>query len=188
MRSSRIVPIAATSMVALFCLTTTAAVLAPGPTSPNKPTEALVDAYSASTAPPASWAGDYGHNPMQTLIAAPVVTSPPVTGVPSLAHPTTHRPRSISRVGGGTPKTSHAAPIGIWGCIRAHESGGNYSNNDTGHSGHFGAYQFSMSTWRAMGGTGNPADAPPVVQDAMAQKLQRVAGWGQWSTAAGCGA
>ena len=67
---------------------------------------------------------------------------------------------------------------GVWACIRQHESGGNYATN-TGN-GYYGAYQFALSTWRALGGTGLPSSAPPAVQDAMAQKLQAQSGWGQW--------
>jgi LysM repeat protein len=67
---------------------------------------------------------------------------------------------------------------GVWACIRQHESGGNYATN-TGN-GYYGAYQFSLSTWRAMGGSGLPSNAPPAVQDAMAQKLQAQSGFGQW--------
>jgi hypothetical protein len=75
---------------------------------------------------------------------------------------------------------------GIWACIRQHESGGNYAIN-TGN-GYYGAYQFALSTWRALGGAGLPSNAAPAVQDAMAQKLQALAGWGQWpQTSKMCG-
>jgi LysM repeat protein len=76
---------------------------------------------------------------------------------------------------------------GVWACIRQHESGGNYATN-TGN-GYYGAYQFSLSTWRAMGGSGLPSSAPPAVQDALAQKLQAQSGFGQWPmTSRMCGA
>jgi len=70
-------------------------------------------------------------------------------------------------------------------CIRAKESGGNYATN-TGN-GYYGAYQFSLATWRSVGGTGLPSQASAGVQDAMAQKLQQRSGWGQWSTHSRCG-
>jgi hypothetical protein len=73
----------------------------------------------------------------------------------------------------------------VWACIRFHESGGNYATN-TGN-GYYGAYQFSESTWLGVGGTGYPNQAPPAVQDAMAQRLQQRSGWGQWSTYSMCG-
>jgi hypothetical protein len=67
-----------------------------------------------------------------------------------------------------------------------HESGNNYREN-TGN-GYYGAYQFSLPTWRSVGGSGLPSDAPPAEQDMRAQMLQQRSGWGQWSTAAACGA
>ena len=39
-----------------------------------------------------------------------------------------------------------------------------------------GKYQFSRSTWKAMGGTGDPAKAPEAVQDRLAAKLYRQEG------------
>jgi hypothetical protein len=75
----------------------------------------------------------------------------------------------------------------IWACIRSHESGDDYGA-DTGN-GYYGAYQFAAATWAALRTGYARADlAPPAVQDRAAVELQRLAGWGQWSTAAGCGA
>lgn len=74
---------------------------------------------------------------------------------------------------------------GAWACIRQHESGGNYATN-TGN-GYYGAYQFSVSAWRAAGGQGLPSQASPAEQDRRAQILRQQSGWGQWSTAGACG-
>ncbi|MGH9127302.1 MAG: transglycosylase family protein [Acidimicrobiales bacterium] len=74
---------------------------------------------------------------------------------------------------------------GVWACIRQRESSDNYADN-TGN-GYYGAYQFLEATWLSLGGTGYPNQAPPAVQDAMAQELQQRSGWGQWSTAGLCG-
>jgi peptidoglycan hydrolase-like protein with peptidoglycan-binding domain len=43
-----------------------------------------------------------------------------------------------------------------------------------------GKYQFSRATWRALGGTGDPAKAPESVQDAMAAKLLAQRGTSPW--------
>jgi hypothetical protein len=43
-----------------------------------------------------------------------------------------------------------------------------------------GKYQFSMSTWRNMGGEGDPAEAPEWLQDRIALKLYRRAGTSPW--------
>jgi Transglycosylase-like domain/Putative peptidoglycan binding domain len=43
-----------------------------------------------------------------------------------------------------------------------------------------GKYQFSMDTWRELGGEGDPARAPEWVQDRLALKLYRRAGTAPW--------
>jgi hypothetical protein len=48
-----------------------------------------------------------------------------------------------------------------------------------------GLYQFDRRTWRAMGGTGDPAQAPVWMQDVIALKLLRQEGLRPWPT---CGA
>ena len=47
-----------------------------------------------------------------------------------------------------------------------------------------GKYQFSRATWRALGGTGDPAAAPESVQDAMAAKLLAARGTSPWPNCA----
>ena len=68
-----------------------------------------------------------------------------------------------------------------WANIRQCESGGNYSIN-TGN-GYYGAYQFDLSTWRSVGGSGLPSNASPAEQDARALALWRSRGWGPWACA-----
>lgn len=73
-----------------------------------------------------------------------------------------------SSVGGGT-----------WAALAKCESGGNpaaVSSNGKYH----GLYQFSVSTWKAMGGTGLPSQASAEEQTQRAQALQAKSGWGQW--------
>ncbi|HSH31338.1 MAG TPA: transglycosylase family protein, partial [Candidatus Saccharimonadales bacterium] len=53
--------------------------------------------------------------------------------------------------------------------IRQCESGNNYGKN-TGN-GYYGAYQFSLSTWRSVGGSGYPHQAAPATQDELAYRL-----------------
>jgi hypothetical protein len=62
--------------------------------------------------------------------------------------------------------------------IAACESGGN-PQTDTGN-GFYGKYQFTMQTWQAIGGSGNPAAAPEAEQDRRAAALLAQAGPGQW--------
>ncbi len=110
-----------------------------------------------------------------------------VTAVPAAASPAP--PLAPAAIPSAPPapavRASGGSAGGVWACIRSRESGGNYATN-TGN-GYYGAYQFLLSTWRSLGGTGLPSQAPPPVQDAMAQKLQGRSGWGQWSTHSACG-
>jgi hypothetical protein len=62
--------------------------------------------------------------------------------------------------------------------IAACESGGNPAT-DTGN-GFYGKYQFTLDTWQAVGGTGNPAQASEAEQDRRAAQLLATAGPGQW--------
>lgn len=45
---------------------------------------------------------------------------------------------------------------------------------------YFGAFQFMLSTWRSVGGPGNPIDHPYETQLHYAKILQARSGWGQW--------
>jgi hypothetical protein len=47
-----------------------------------------------------------------------------------------------------------------------------------------GKYQFSRATWRAMGGTGDPAKAPEALQDQLAAKLLAARGTSPWPNCA----
>ncbi len=82
------------------------------------------------------------------------------------------------------PAAAWAASPGVV-CIRDHESGDNYAEN-TGN-GYYGAYQDLLSTWEAAGGTGLPSNALAAVQDEINYRIYLSGGWGQWSTAPGCG-
>ncbi|PZS19980.1 MAG: hypothetical protein DLM57_02885, partial [Pseudonocardiales bacterium] len=57
----------------------------------------------------------------------------------------------------------------------------NYSIN-TGND-HYGAYQFDLSTWRSVGGSGYPNRASAAEQDARALILYRERGWQPWQCA-----
>jgi hypothetical protein len=75
----------------------------------------------------------------------------------------------------------HRATRGYRGWLastRACESGGRYGTN-TGN-GFFGAYQFTLSSWRAVGGRGYPHLAPPLEQDYRAVRLLHLQGAGAW--------
>jgi len=84
--------------------------------------------------------------------------------------------RNSARAAGTTAGAGGASPQ--LEAIAACESGGNPSTN-TGN-GFYGKYQFTQSTWAAVGGSGNPAAAPEAEQDRRAAMLLARAGSGQW--------
>ncbi|MFV0257445.1 MAG: ubiquitin-like domain-containing protein [Acidimicrobiales bacterium] len=65
-----------------------------------------------------------------------------------------------------------------WAALANCESSGNAKAVNP--AGYYGLYQFSLSTWRSVGGTGNPADAPASEQTQRAQTLYNRSGAGQW--------
>jgi len=65
-----------------------------------------------------------------------------------------------------------------WNQLRLCESGNNYSTN-TGN-GYYGAYQFDLSTWKSVGGSGRPDQAGKAEQDFRALYLYRMRGWSPW--------
>ncbi|HEY2272093.1 MAG TPA: peptidoglycan-binding protein [Jatrophihabitantaceae bacterium] len=68
-----------------------------------------------------------------------------------------------------------------WYRLRMCESSDNYQTN-TGN-GYYGAYQFDVSTWRSVGGSGYPNQASKAEQDARALMLYRERGWQPWTCA-----
>ena len=65
-----------------------------------------------------------------------------------------------------------------WGALAQCESSGN--PKAVNPAGYYGLYQFSLSTWASVGGSGNPVDASVSEQTKRAQILYNKAGAGQW--------
>jgi len=65
-----------------------------------------------------------------------------------------------------------------WYQLRMCESTNRYDIN-TGN-GYYGAYQFDLSTWQSVGGSGRPDQASAAEQDYRALILYRNRGWGPW--------
>ena len=76
------------------------------------------------------------------------------------------------------PTAANAADDATWDALAECESGGNWSIN-TGN-GYYGGLQFTLETWAANGGTGNPADASREQQIAIAENVLATQGWGAW--------
>jgi uncharacterized protein YabE (DUF348 family) len=79
----------------------------------------------------------------------------------------------------GTASVATVGGSGVWDRLAQCESGGNWSIN-TGN-GYYGGLQFSLSTWRAYGGTGLPSQHSRETQIAIATKLRDASGgYGAW--------
>ena len=77
-----------------------------------------------------------------------------------------------------------AAHAGILDDIAQCESGGDPTV--VNGSGHGGLFQFDLSTWRSVGGTGRPENASVSEQYARAQALLDARGTQPWAASAGC--
>ena len=77
----------------------------------------------------------------------------------------------------GTSPAS-AADGATWDALAQCESGGNWAIN-TGN-GYYGGLQFSLSSWRAVGGSGYPHQASKAEQIRRAEILLSRQGWGAW--------
>lgn len=66
----------------------------------------------------------------------------------------------------------------VWDRLARCESGGNWSIN-TGN-GYYGGLQFSLSSWRAVGGSGYPHTTSRAEQIRRGKMLQARQGWGAW--------
>lgn len=74
-------------------------------------------------------------------------------------------PQSRSTGRGSEPAGGDTPPDSVKQC----ESGGSYTAVNP--NGHYGAWQFSQSTWESVGGTGRPDHASPAEQDRRAAIL-----------------
>ena len=86
-------------------------------------------------------------------------------------------PQTLAALG-VTAHESSADPSTILERIAECESGGD-PTMDSGN-GYYGKYQFSRSTWRSVGGRGNPARASEAEQDRRAARLYRREGTKPW--------
>ncbi|SDQ21772.1 LysM domain-containing protein [Curtobacterium sp. UNCCL20] len=73
---------------------------------------------------------------------------------------------------------ANAASGSTWDALAQCESGGNWAIN-TGN-GYYGGLQFTLGTWQANGGSGNPAAASRSAQIAVAERVLASQGWGAW--------
>jgi uncharacterized protein YabE (DUF348 family) len=125
-----------------------------------------------------------GENGRAHVVYLVTVTNGKTTDREVLQRRVTERPTArVMLVGTRQPKVS--LPSGgdglNWAALARCESGGN--PRAVNPAGYYGLYQFSLSTWHSVGGSGNPIDASPAEQLKRAKILYAKAGSGQW----GCG-
>jgi uncharacterized protein YabE (DUF348 family) len=119
----------------------------------------------------------------RTLVSA-AIKDKPVTKVVEVGTKAKSRPKPASGGGGGgTPSGGGGAgtPSGgglNWAALAKCESGGN--PKAVNQAGYYGLYQFSLSTWRAQGGSGNPINASAGEQTRRAQILYGKSGSSPW--------
>jgi hypothetical protein len=123
--------------------------------------------------------------------AAPTTTVKPTTTT-TTAKPTTTTAKPTTTTS-TTAKPAVAGPVApdpndpnTWERLAKCESGGNWQAVSTPRSGmqYYGGLQFSLTTWRDVGGTGYPHEAPKATQIEMGKRLQARQGWGAWPTCA----
>jgi len=77
-----------------------------------------------------------------------------------------------------TTTSNYASGNSVWDDLAECEAGGNWAIN-TGN-GYYGGLQFSLSTWRAVGGVGYPHEASREEQIHRGEILLQSSGWGAW--------
>lgn len=108
-----------------------------------------------------------------TTVAPP----PPTTVTTALAITAPPAPVVAATVPSGSGSGDPSDPAS-WDRLAQCEAGGNWAIN-TGN-GYYGGLQFSLSSWRAVGGTGLPSEHSREIQIAMGQRLHASGGWGHW--------
>lgn len=94
------------------------------------------------------------------------------------ALPKTAAPKSSNTVRSTSAGVPAVASGSVWDRLAQCEAGGNWAIN-TGN-GFFGGLQFTLSSWRAAGGSGYPNQASREEQIARGQVLLSKQGWGAW--------
>jgi resuscitation-promoting factor RpfB len=95
-------------------------------------------------------------------------------------------PQTLAALGISAARAASSGSSGVSGTLAAIaecESGGDPTAVSADGL-YRGKYQFSRATWRAMGGTGDPAAAPEATQDRLAAKLYAAQGSTPWPNCA----
>ena len=119
----------------------------------------------------------------KTTVVSSVRTAQPVAKVIAVgtkARPAPVPRAAVRRSGGSSSGGTVAGAGGLnWAALARCESGGNpHAVSSTGK--YRGLYQFSIATWRGVGGSGDPIDASAGEQTHRAEILYSRGGRGQW--------
>jgi hypothetical protein len=113
-----------------------------------------------------------------------------VGGVGSTLGFVTYAPKLVPWEGGDfslPPLAGPIAPGDVGGALariaQCESSGDPHAVGQGAAAGHYGKYQFDLSTWASVGGSGNPADAPEGEQDRRAYLLYQQRGFQPWECA-----
>jgi len=106
------------------------------------------------------------------------VRQAPATPAPQPAPAPTPAPAPEPPAPAPEPPAPAVSNGSSWDRLAQCEAGGNWAIN-TGN-GYYGGLQFSLSSWRAVGGTGYPHQASRETQIAMGERLRASQGWGAW--------
>jgi uncharacterized protein YabE (DUF348 family) len=111
------------------------------------------------------------------------VTKQPVNAVVAVgtkARPVAKATATSSSSGSSRPAKGGGKASSLnWAALARCESGGRV-NAVSSNGLYYGLYQFSLGTWRAVGGSGLPSQASAAEQTARAQELYNRSGAGQW--------
>ena len=129
-----------------------------------RPTLADVEEIAEAVAPPTT----------TTTVPPPTTTTTTTAPPPPPPPPPAPAPQPAASGTGYSDPNNPAA----WDRLAQCEAGGNWAIN-TGN-GYYGGLQFSLSSWRAVGGTGYPHEHSRETQIAMGQRLWQQGGWGHW--------
>jgi Transglycosylase-like domain len=123
--------------------------------------------------------------------AATTTTTSPTTTTTTTTPPVVKATPAPATAPAPAPAT--AAPVAVtdatsvytadWACIRTRESSNRYNSAAAPD----GAYGILLSTWRSYGLTGQPYQAPPILQDRIALELYARYGFEPWSSRFACG-
>ena len=108
------------------------------------------------------------------------VTTAPVDEVVAVGTKPKPKPAPTPSSGGGSAPNPSGSAAGLnWAALAQCESGGNPTAVSKSGKYH-GLYQFSVSTWQSVGGSGLPSQASASEQTQRAQMLYERSGAGQW--------